>query len=270
MSTMQAISLCASSERPKRLVFISSTSVLDTPFYQSPENQPVSETDELDGAREGLPNGYSQTKWVAEQILREAGRRGLDGCVVRSCYVVGDRGTGACNTDDFIWRVVKASVELGCAPLLEGAGLELNAVPVGDIARIVAKVSGASGGGMMTTVNVTAPTLPSFNAIHASLQPTIPMVPYAEWLARLKERKTKTALAPLLHLIFAGILQQKSVRLGCANLRAVMGSEEEMDTLSVTPESIKVYLEWLKGVGWLDGGEESDMQTGGFFGRSRK
>ena len=36
-------------------------------------------------------------KWVSEHLSREAGRRGLSGCVVRPGYVLGDSKTGAIN-----------------------------------------------------------------------------------------------------------------------------------------------------------------------------
>jgi L-aminoadipate-semialdehyde dehydrogenase len=56
----------------------------------STKQRGVPEDDDLEGARSGLKTGYGQTKWVSEKLLREAGRRGLRGHVVRPGYVVGD------------------------------------------------------------------------------------------------------------------------------------------------------------------------------------
>lgn len=98
--TLSAISLCEHG-KPKRFVFISSTSVLDTAHYVrlsdgilAKGGMGISESDDLQGSRVSLPTGYGQTKWVSEQLVREAGRRGLQGVIVRPGYIVGDSETG--------------------------------------------------------------------------------------------------------------------------------------------------------------------------------
>ena len=98
LATLAAIEL-ASTGRQKLLIFVSSTSALDTPHYvqlsDSSLNDPsglmgVPENDDLEGARRNLKSGYGQSKWVSEKLLFEAGRRGLRGHIVRPGYVVGD------------------------------------------------------------------------------------------------------------------------------------------------------------------------------------
>ncbi|KAL8669050.1 MAG: hypothetical protein Q9168_006339 [Polycauliona sp. 1 TL-2023] len=84
-STIAAMSLCRNPSKPKYFCFISSTSVLDTDHYiqLSSSGTPVSESDDLEGSRKGLGTGYGQSKWVSEYLVREAGKRGLRGCIVR-------------------------------------------------------------------------------------------------------------------------------------------------------------------------------------------
>ena len=98
--TIDVLSLCASG-KAKRVAFVSSTSVLDTDHYVQLSKQiihqggnGISEADNLDGSSRGLGNGYGQSKWVAEYLVREAGRRGLRGAIVRPGYVTGDSRTG--------------------------------------------------------------------------------------------------------------------------------------------------------------------------------
>lgn len=89
--------------RPKRVCFVSSTSALDTPHYVSlsesisktAEFEGVPESDDLSGAQKGLSTGYGQSKWVGEYLMREAGRRGLSGVIVRPGYVLGDSEQGS-------------------------------------------------------------------------------------------------------------------------------------------------------------------------------
>lgn len=101
LGTLTAIDL-ASTGKPKSVVFVSSTSALDTLHYvqlsDSVSNSStglmgVPESDDLEGARLSLKSGYGQSKWVSEKLLFEAGRRGLRGHIVRPGYVVGDSRT---------------------------------------------------------------------------------------------------------------------------------------------------------------------------------
>ena len=71
------------------------------------EKHAISEDDDLQGSRIGLGTGYGASKWVSEQLVREAGRRGLTGSIVRPGYVLGDTVNGICNTDDFLIRMLK-------------------------------------------------------------------------------------------------------------------------------------------------------------------
>ena len=94
----------------------------------------VSEQDDLSGSRSGLGTGYGQSKWVSEYLSREAGRRGLSGCIVRAGYVLGDAKTGVTNTDDFLIRMLKGCVQLSTRPNINNT---VNMVPVNHVARTV-------------------------------------------------------------------------------------------------------------------------------------
>ena len=88
------------------LTFVSSTAAIETEHYvqlsDSLINQGrlgVPEDDDLEGARRYLKTGYGQSKWVAEKLILEAGRRGLSGSILRPGYVVGDsRSAGESGT----------------------------------------------------------------------------------------------------------------------------------------------------------------------------
>lgn len=100
LSTLACIKLCAAG-KPKQFGFVSSTSALDTDHYVEVSERSiaaggngVSESDDMQGSRQGLGTGYGQTKWVSEQLAFEAGRRGLKYTVIRAGYVLGDPKTG--------------------------------------------------------------------------------------------------------------------------------------------------------------------------------
>lgn len=138
--TVDALSLCASG-KPKTFLFVSSTSVLDTDYYVALSDKilatggaGVPESDDLSGSATGLGTGYGQSKWVGEYLVREAGKRGLTGCIVRPGYITGDSVTGVTNTDDFLIRMVKGCVQLGQMPDIHNT---VNMVPVDHVARVV-------------------------------------------------------------------------------------------------------------------------------------
>jgi len=170
-STLACIQL-AESGRRKRLAFVSSTSVMDSPHYralasqiaraghQQPAGQGsaptsasslggglrgISESDTQLGSATGLSSGYGQTKWVSGQLVLAAWRMGVAAVIVRPGYILGDSHSGASNPSDFLWRLAKGCAALKLTPVIDNA---INACPVDYVAgAIVAAVEFASAGG---------------------------------------------------------------------------------------------------------------------------
>jgi nonribosomal peptide synthetase MxcG len=67
-------------------------------------------------AHEGLRYGYQQSKWASERLLEQAAERGLPVTVHRLGRVVGPVATGAVNSQDFLWTVLRAGVPAGIVP----------------------------------------------------------------------------------------------------------------------------------------------------------
>ncbi|KAJ2083548.1 large subunit of alpha-aminoadipate reductase [Coemansia sp. RSA 988] len=134
LGTVEALRLSADT-RVKPLVFVSSTSALDTDHYvQLGAAAPIRESDDLSGSRRGLLTGYGQSKWVAENLLAHARRDGFPVTIVRPGYVLGHSSSGATNADDFIWRLAKGCVQLGLSPIMANA---VNICPVDYVASVV-------------------------------------------------------------------------------------------------------------------------------------
>lgn len=99
ISTITCLKLCTE-HRPKSFAFVSSTAAVEAEYYVKLADSIVeqggrglSESDDLEGSRNTLTTGYGQSKWVAEKLIMEAGKRGLNGWTVRPSYVVGDSKT---------------------------------------------------------------------------------------------------------------------------------------------------------------------------------
>ncbi|OAA56757.1 non-ribosomal peptide synthetase [Cordyceps fumosorosea ARSEF 2679] len=76
--------------------------------------------------------------WVSEQLVREAGRCGLLGSIVRPSYILGDAATGVCIHDDFLVRMLKGCIQLSSRPHIINT---INTVPVGDASCVVVAAS---------------------------------------------------------------------------------------------------------------------------------
>ncbi|ASU78966.1 non-ribosomal peptide synthetase [Actinopolyspora erythraea] len=85
-----------------------------------------------------LSVGYVESKWVAEELLRKAARRGLPVAVYRAADISGDSVTGAWNTATEMCAMKKFIVDTGTAPVAE---LPLDYTPVDHFAAAVAHIA---------------------------------------------------------------------------------------------------------------------------------
>ncbi|WP_297622018.1 non-ribosomal peptide synthetase [Nocardia sp.] len=91
------------------------------------------------GADELPEQGYISSKWVAEQLILQAGERGVPVRVYRPGLISGDLRTGINNADDSFWNMIRAAAILGAAPDIGAAAIDL--VPVTYVARAIVAIS---------------------------------------------------------------------------------------------------------------------------------
>ncbi|GGK76757.1 non-ribosomal peptide synthetase [Mangrovihabitans endophyticus] len=101
-----------------------------------------SEDAELDAEAvpDALPDGYGQSKWVAEQLVHEAGRRGLPVRVYRPGTLSGHSTSGETNTRDLLGALIVESLYLGHAPDVDGWYAEMT--PVDYVSRAIWTLAG--------------------------------------------------------------------------------------------------------------------------------
>lgn len=193
MGTIDALRLCAEG-KAKQLSFVSSTSALDKDHYVQESERSiaaggngVSEEDDLEGSAVGLGTGYGQSKWAGEYLVKEAGRRGLKGTIIRSGYVLGDSTTGTTNTDDFLIRMMKGCIQLSARPNINNT---VNMVPVDHVARIVIAGAFSPPRPAVGVAHVTGHPRLRFNQFLGALQTygyDVPQVDYIPWSMSLEQ-----------------------------------------------------------------------------------
>lgn len=265
LSTVTALRLCAT-HHSKLFSFISSTSVLDTEAIVRQADEAVSaggagllESDDLEGSRTGLGTGYGQSKWVAEKLIMEAGKKGLSGWIVRPGYVMGDSQTAVTNTDDFIWRMVKGCLQLGLVPDINNS---VNLVPVDHVALLASLSTqsiSATPTSSLNVLQVTGHPRIRFNDLLLTLSTfgySVKQVEYVQWRTKLEQHVLETqdnALFPLLHFVLDDLpTSTKAAELDDRNAQALAKAAGEKEGMGVGETEIGLYLAWLVRAGFLD------------------
>jgi thioester reductase-like protein len=138
--------------------------------------------DELTEARE---DGYGQSKWVAEKLVREASGRGLPISIYRPGNVSGHSESGASNPRDLLGAVIVESTRLGCAPEVEGWHMEMT--PVDFVAAAILYLAServAQG----STYHLANPDPPPADEVFDRLEEQgypLERLPYDEWLQKI-------------------------------------------------------------------------------------
>lgn len=271
IGTINVMDLCTSG-KPKFFNFVSSTSTVDTLHYVELSDSIVDEggsgipeSDDLEGSATGLGNGYGQSKWVSERLIRYAGEKlGLRGCIVRPGYVFGDSTTGSVNTDDFLIRMIKGCVQLGVIPDIYNS---VNMVPVDHVARVVVATSfHPPSDAELTVAHVTSQPRIRFNQFLGSLTEygyQVEQADYVPWRIALEKYviadSNDNALYPLLHFVLDDLPQStKAPELDDTNTRislrkdASWTGKDFSDGMGIDNKQMGIYLSYLIAIGFLE------------------
>ncbi|HLI09340.1 MAG TPA: amino acid adenylation domain-containing protein [Ktedonobacteraceae bacterium] len=82
--------------------------------------------------------GYTQSKWVAEQLIMQAGERGLPVAIYRLGRVAGHSQSGVCQVNDFVWQGIRVGIRIGAAPDLN---MKLDMAPIDYVSKAVVHIS---------------------------------------------------------------------------------------------------------------------------------
>lgn len=63
-----------------------------------------------------LTMGYTQSKWVAEEMIRHAAKQGLPAYIYRLGRIFGDSQSGLGQKNDFLWLILQSCIALKMAP----------------------------------------------------------------------------------------------------------------------------------------------------------
>lgn len=179
LGTQEVLRL-ACQTKVKPFHYVSSVAVFESSAYAG---KIVKEEDNFDDW-EGIFLGYSQTKWVAEKLVKIAGSRGLPITIHRPPLISGDSKTGICNTHDFINLMIKGCLQMGSFPDVD---YMLDMSPVDYVSKSVVYLSRQeiSVGKAFHLQHPQPASLISLVDWVRSFGFSLKMIPYQEWQAEL-------------------------------------------------------------------------------------
>ncbi|MEM1254577.1 MAG: amino acid adenylation domain-containing protein [Cyanobacteria bacterium P01_H01_bin.21] len=86
----------------------------------------------------GISGGYAQSKWVAEQLFKQATTAGIPICIYRPGMVSGHTQTGLCNSTDLMCRFLSSIIQLKSVPDLNWA---IDMTPVDYVSQAIVHLS---------------------------------------------------------------------------------------------------------------------------------
>ncbi|HEY0603159.1 MAG TPA: amino acid adenylation domain-containing protein [Herpetosiphonaceae bacterium] len=213
------------------------------------------------GAIDSIDSGYVQTKWVAEHLVMAAKERGLPVSIYRPGRITGHSVTGACNTDDFISRLLMGWLQMGSAPEIN---MVENFAPVDFVAQTIVHLS-LQRETIGQTFHVLNPEWTDFRALAQTLRNMgypITIQPYTDWLADLHavaQNENDNVLYPLLS--FFNAMPTENAWVNCLQMPH-FGIQNMIDGLANSsivcptfgPQHILASIAYLLGSGMIDGG----------------
>ncbi|KAL2060625.1 hypothetical protein VTL71DRAFT_9266 [Oculimacula yallundae] len=112
------------SESGATLQYVSTNGVLPPSTKAWPESARI----DVDDVPDKLVDGYGQTKWVAEELVYEAGARGMPVRILRAGTISGHSTSGSTNTYDLFNALLVESLHLGYFPNIVGWRAEMTPV----------------------------------------------------------------------------------------------------------------------------------------------
>ncbi|MFE2376843.1 amino acid adenylation domain-containing protein, partial [Streptomyces sp. NPDC059398] len=256
--------------------YISTTGVY-APGHASSGGHRITESTPLGSVLE-LPDGYAQSKWVAERIVELARHRGVPVTVYRPARISGDSQTGACQERDLLWQFIKGCLQARAVP--EGPEETTGWVPVDYVSAAVVAIAGrgadreatagsGSAGGVYHLTSPQAPTLSQVFGAAGSLGYVVEPVSADEWTRRVAGQPDNAA-----QLFLGGEAGRQPDEAGGGMRRAARSfdsvatdraaTEAGVRRHELTDATVRTYLTYFIGSGFLPAPDEV---RGGGIGR---
>jgi len=246
--TREALRLAAR-HRPSAFHHISTIEVFGEPAEAGivlDENHPA-------GPAGALRGGYAQTKWVSEQLVLAAARRGLPALIYRLPRILGDQQSGACQTRDLLWQVLRGCIQARAFPADVSASYDLAPVDYVSAATITLSRSAPASGAAYHLTNPRRTRLSDIGGYLRGAGYRLDPQPLEQWIRTIRSQPGNAAI-PVLDIFLAEMTGRGWSDLVLSNGQAVrdLGSAgpscPEMDA-----GLFGTYIRYFTSTGYLPG-----------------
>ncbi|MEU5302884.1 amino acid adenylation domain-containing protein [Streptomyces noursei] len=215
-----------------------------------------------------LPDGYSQSKWVAEEIVGIAQSRGIPVTIYRPARISGASRTGACQDRDLLWQYIKGCLQAQAVP--EGSDESTDWIPVDYVSAAVVALANNQqapqnppqnmAGPAQTTFHLTHPAPPMLSHVFraaAALGYRVQPVPLDHWRKLVADQPDNAA-----QLFLGGADRQETAeeadgrprrrrRTLDSSLTHRAAAASGVHLPPFTDETVRAYLTYFAGTGFL-------------------
>ncbi|KAF2443243.1 putative nonribosomal peptide synthase [Karstenula rhodostoma CBS 690.94] len=207
-------------------------------------------------AEAAAANGYDQSKYVSEKLVRAVGAAyGTPAkrfSVVKPGQIIGDAYTGVANADDFLWRVVGAAMQLSARPV-EPSTSWLAVSDVRSVADTVLWHAVGRHASDLTHITQGMPVSAFWACVDAHLHTPLRPMSWDEWIALARRDMARDQerhpLWPVQHF------------LGALGIEGAHGERDELDVREVAAAVAK-NMEFLRERGVLGKGRYGQAVDG--------
>lgn len=181
---VQEILRLASTHKLKQVHYVSTHYVFST---LSHENGYIAYEDSIPSDHEVLVLGYQQSKWVGERIMALAKERGIPLSIYRVGRISGSSTTGACQTRDIMWLMIKSCVEAG---VLFEENVNIEFIPVDYVSKSIVALS-IQAGSSNKNFHIVASKMNTLNQVYTWMNSygfKVEKMPYEQWKDELVDR----------------------------------------------------------------------------------
>ncbi|BAY48981.1 nonribosomal protein synthetase [Scytonema sp. HK-05] len=251
----QEVLRLASKIKVKPVHFISTVSIFSA--SGNSEVQLIREQDSIDDAQ--VPNnGYVQTKWLAERLIRIAADRGVPICIYRPSRISGHSQTGVFNQNDFLYKLIIGCSQLGTAP---DRDIRENIIPVDYVSKAIVHLSKQEKS-LGKAFHLTNPQLLHSNMLidqFRLLGYAIEQISYEQWRAKLLDitkGSVEHPLYPLVPFFPSSNFEEKTSNSGILQFDCQNTLDGIAGTSIVCPpvdnQLLSTYFSYLKKKGFFD------------------
>lgn len=202
--------------KPKPLHYVSTIAVYGPAGLLNKVDR-IYENDDLKPYVEGMKydSGYSQSKWVVEQFVWEAKKRGIPLSVYRPGFIMGDSVNGMGNPKDFVSRLIRGCITIGAYPTLPRQRKEF--IPVDYVSAALLTIA-KDNNNLGQSYHLVPPdhaqsiNLDQFFELICENGYRLRKLPYSEWITQLDAdpKLYDNPLMPLLPMLSETVYQQQT------------------------------------------------------------